>query len=245
MLHLEDVFTVNESVWIIIIVTESRSWTNVARRKKKSSGRWRNERSRDVYAKEASKKGLRSRSYFKLQELDQKFHLIRNGRCIVDLGAAPGGWSQYASLRVGSSGLVVAIDILQMEPLNNVKIHQCDITSPDALTSIVDLLGGRSVNVVLSDMAPNISGNSAVDSRNFSLLHRRIFNVCEQLLAASGALVFKIFNDHNSVRLRSLCATAFSSSEFYKPRASRSRSSETYVVARGYNGGSLRIDWEV
>lgn len=213
--------------------------------KHKSSGRWRSERSRDVYANEASKKGLRSRSYFKLQELDQKFHLLKNCKCVLDLGAAPGGWSQYASKRVGSSGLVVAIDILRMDPLENVKIHRCDITSPDALDKIIDSLDDRSVDVVLSDMAPNISGNSTVDSRNFSSLHSGIFVVCEKLLAESGALVFKIFNDHTSVRLRDRCASAFLSSEFYKPKASRSRSSETYVVARGYKGGSLCIDWDV
>ena len=131
--------------------------------RRKSSGRWLNEHFSDEYVKRAQREGWRSRAVFKLEELDLKSRLIRPGMVIVDLGAAPGGWSQYASRLLKGNGQVIAIDLLRMEPLDGVAFLQADFSSAAGLTELSGQLAGRPVDLVMSDLAPNISGMRSVD----------------------------------------------------------------------------------
>ena len=190
----------------------------------------------DGFVREAARLGVRSRSYFKIEEIDRRFELFKQGQTVLDLGASPGGWSQYASSRIGSQGRVIAVDLLDMKPLNQVCFMQCDITQQQAVDELTSAIGETQVNVVLSDMAPNITGNSTIDSRNFSEIHEAIFNVCRTAMAGQGSLVFKFFQDNESSALREMCAAQFADCKFYKPKASRSKSQEAYMIAKGFIG---------
>ncbi len=190
----------------------------------------------DGFVREAARLGVRSRSYFKIEEIDRRFELFKQGQTVLDLGASPGGWSQYASSRIGSQGRVIAVDLLDMKPLNQVCFMQCDITQQQAVDEVVSVIGERQVNVILSDMAPNITGNSTIDSRNFSEIHEAIFNVCRTAMAEQGSLVFKFFQDNESSVLREVCAAQFTDCKLYKPKASRLKSQEAYMIAKGFIG---------
>ena len=190
---------------------------------------------RDGYVKGASQIGARSRAYFKLQELDKKFRLLQPGHTVLDLGASPGSWSQYALSRVGRRGKVFACDILEMKPLAGVQFIRCDLRNPESVASLVTLVNGKEVNLVLSDMAPNITGNSSIDSRNFSDLHDAVLSVCELTLVDSGSLAFKLFQSEESASLKQRCEASFRLCQFYKPSASRPKSKELFMVAKGHN----------
>ena len=205
-------------------------------RQNRSSSQWRQMQENDGFVREAARLDVRSRSYFKIEEIDRKFELFKQGQTVLDLGASPGGWSQYASSRIGSQGRVIAVDLLNMKPLNQVCFMQCDITQQQAVDELTSAIGERQVNVVLSDMAPNITGNSTIDSRNFSEIHEAIFNVCRTAMAGQGSLVFKFFQDNESSALREMCAAQFADCKFYKPKASRSKSQEAYMIAKGFIG---------
>ena len=205
-------------------------------RQNRSSSQWRQMQENDGFVREAARLGVRSRSYFKLEEIDRKFELFKQGQTVLDLGASPGGWSQYVSSRIGSQGRVVAVDLLDMQPLNQVFFMQCDITQQQAVDELTSAIGERQANVVLSDMAPNITGNSTIDLRNFSEIHEAIFNVCRTAMAEQGSLVFKFFQDNESSMLREVCAAQFADCKLYKPKASRSKSREAYMIAKGFNG---------
>lgn len=190
---------------------------------------------RDGYVKSASQIGVRSRAYFKLEELDKKFRLLQPGQTVLDLGASPGSWSQYALSRVGRRGKVFACDILEMKPLAGVQFLRCDLRNPESVASLVTLVNGKKVNLILSDMAPDITGNSNIDARNFSDLHDAMLNVCELALADSGSLAFKLFQNEDTASLKQRCKASFRLCQFYKPRASRSKSKELFMVAKGHN----------
>ena len=206
------------------------------RRQNRSSSQWRQMQENDGFVREAARLGVRSRSYFKIEEIDRRFELFKQGQTVLDLGASPGGWSQYASSRIGSQGRVIAVDLLDMKQLNQVCFMQCDITQQQAVDELTSAIGETQVNVVLSDMAPNITGNSTIDSRNFSEIHEAIFNVCRTAMAGQGSLVFKFFQDNESSALREMCAAQFADCKFYKPKASRSKSQEAYMIAKGFIG---------
>ena len=205
-------------------------------RQNRSSSRWRQMQENDGFVREAARLGVRSRSYFKIEEIDRKFELFKQGQTVLDLGASPGGWSQYVSSRIGLQGRVIAVDLLDMQPLNQVCFMQCDITQQQAVDELTSAFGERQVNVVLSDMAPNITGNSTIDSRNFSEIHEAIFKVCRTAMSEQGSLVFKFFQDNESSVLREMCTAQFADCKFYKPKASRSKSQEAYMIAKGFNG---------
>ena len=205
-------------------------------RQNRSSSQWRQMQENDGFVREAARLGVRSRSYFKIEEIDRRLELFKQGQTVLDLGASPGGWSQYVSSRIGSQGRVIAVDLLDMQPLNQVCFMQCDITQQQAVDELTSVIGERQVNVVLSDMAPNITGNSTIDSRKFSEIHEAIFNVCRITMAEHGSLVFKFFQDNKSSMLREVCAAQFADCKFYKPKASRSKSQEAYMIAKGFNG---------
>ncbi len=199
----------------------------------KSSKRWLSEHFDDYYVKQAQQKGLRSRSAFKLLELQEKYELIRPGMVVVDLGAAPGGWCQVVRPLLGDQGRVVALDILEMEPLEGVEFIQGDFTEEMPLRALEDRLGGLEVDLVLSDMAPNMSGMSAIDQARTMYLAELALEFVRAHLKPGGDFVVKLFQgtdfDGYVREVRSL----FTKVQVRKPKASRPRSREVYLLARG------------
>ena len=202
---------------------------------KRPVSKWQRFRQKDSFVRNASRLGVRSRSYFKLEELDQQFNLLKSGMAVLDLGASPGGWSQYAQPRVGKKGMVLATDILSMQPISGVQFVQCDLADSDAPMRLLNHLQQRKVDLVLSDMAPNITGNATIDSRNYFDLYSAIFKVCEVALIESGSLVFKFFQTEETSILKQNCKILFDSCKIYKPKSSRSTSQESYMVSRNYH----------
>lgn len=201
-------------------------------RKSKSSGRWLAEHDRDEFVRRAAIEGWRSRAVFKLEEIDRRDRLIRPGMVVVDLGAAPGGWSQYAARQVGKNGRVVAMDLLEMPELENVTFVQGDFTQPDALIALQGILAGDRVDLVISDMAPNISGVRAVDQPRAMYLAELALDFAGQVLTADGSLLLKVFQGEGSEALLRLMRDSFEEVRIRKPKASRPRSREVYVMGR-------------
>lgn len=198
----------------------------------KSSRRWLAEHFDDPYVKQAQQQGLRSRAAFKLLELQEKYQLIRPGMTVIDLGAAPGGWCQVARPLVGPEGRVIALDILAMEPLEGVEFIHGDFTEDEPLRRLESVLGGTGADLVLSDMAPNISGMATVDQAKAMYLAELALEFARSQLNPGGDLVVKLFqgSDFDSYvrEVRSLFARV----QVIKPRASRPRSKEVYLLAR-------------
>jgi len=201
----------------------------------KSSSRWLKEHFDDEYVKRAQQEGLRSRAAFKLKELDDKDHFLGRGMTVVDLGAAPGGWSQVAAERVGDEGRVIALDLLPMDALAGVEVLRGDFTEQDTLDRLMTSLAGRPVDLVLSDMAPNISGMKSVDQPRAMYLTELAFEFAREVLRPGGGLVMKIFQGEGSDALMRSIRGAFRAVAVRKPKASRPRSREVYVVARNYH----------
>lgn len=199
----------------------------------KSSGRWLREHFNDPFVKEAQRQGYRSRAVFKLQEIDAKARLLRPGMVVVDLGAAPGGWSQYAAEKVGSQGHVVALDILPMDSLADTTVLQADFTEDEALRQLQDTLGGRPVDLVLSDMAPNISGMRAVDQPRAMYLVELALDFAREVLKPGGDFLVKTFQGEGFDPFLKEMRGEFQRVVSRKPGASRGRSREIYLLARG------------
>lgn len=199
-----------------------------------SSQRWLQEHESDDYVQRARREGYRSRAVYKLEELDRKDELIRPGMRVVDLGAAPGAWSQYAAERVGPKGQVIALDILPMEALAGVTILEGDFTEQSALDELMAALDGQPVDLVLSDMAPNMSGVKAVDQPRSIGLVELAWDLAEQTLRPGGGFVTKAFQGEGFDPLRDTLRRRFGTVKIRKPGASRSRSPEVYVVARNF-----------
>jgi 23S rRNA (uridine2552-2'-O)-methyltransferase len=202
-------------------------------RRSKSSGRWLEEHFSDPYVRRARDAGLRSRATFKLEEIDAAEKLIFPGAVVVDLGAAPGGWSQYAARRLAGNGRVYALDVLQMDPITGVKIMQGDFREQAVLDALLAELGSRRVDLVMSDMAPNISGVDVVDHARAVDLEARALDFSRQVLAPGGVLLVKVFQGAGFQELLAEARRIFEKVRMRKPNASRQRSSETYLVARG------------
>jgi 23S rRNA (uridine2552-2'-O)-methyltransferase len=202
----------------------------------KSSARWLNEHVNDPYVKQAQKDGYRSRSSYKLIQLNEKDRLIRPGMLVVDLGSAPGGWSQVAARLVGAKGRVLATDILPMEPLKNVDFIQGDFTEESVLKQVLDWLGGNQPDVVLSDIAPNISGIDSADQASSMYLVELALDMARQVLKPKGDFVTKVFQGAGSEEFLKDLRTSFDKVLIRKPAASRSRSREVYMVAKGFEG---------
>jgi 23S rRNA (uridine2552-2'-O)-methyltransferase len=201
--------------------------------KSKSSKRWLSEHFDDPYVKMAQQQGLRSRSAFKLVELQEKYELIRPGMTVVDLGSAPGGWCQVAKPLVGESGRVVGLDILGMEPVHGVDFILGDFTEEEPLRELEAVLGDQKVDLVLSDMAPNMSGMAAIDQAKAMYLAELALEFVKEHLKQGGDYVVKLFQgtdfDGYVKEVRSL----FEKVQVRKPKASRPRSREVYLLARG------------
>lgn len=202
----------------------------------KSSSRWLQEHVNDPYVKQAQKDGYRSRSSYKLVELNEKDRLIRPGMLVMDLGAAPGGWSQVAGTLVGSKGRVLATDILPMDPLKNVDFIQGDFREEAVLNQLLEQLHGERPDLVLSDMSPNISGISSADQAASIHLLELALDMARRVLEPGGAFVAKLFQGAGSDAYLKELRSAFDKVVIRKPAASRSRSREVYVVARGLKG---------
>lgn len=199
----------------------------------KSSHRWLDEHFSDAYVRQSQKDGYRSRASYKLLELDRKDRLLRPGMTVVDLGAAPGGWSQVAAERVGDRGRVLASDLLEMDPLAGVEFFRGDFTEQAVLDRLLEALGGQRADVVISDMAPNMSGMNAVDQPAAMYLVELALDMAHQVLWPGGHFVAKVFQGEGFDALLKQVRGQFDRVAVRKPDASRARSREVYWVARG------------
>ncbi|MBU1618022.1 MAG: 23S rRNA (uridine(2552)-2'-O)-methyltransferase RlmE [Gammaproteobacteria bacterium] len=199
-----------------------------------SSSRWLQEHVSDPFVQKAQKLGLRSRAAFKLDEIQDKDKLIKNGMTVVDLGSAPGSWSARAAELVGQAGCVVACDILPMDPLAGVAFLQGDFREEAVLNALLERIGGRNVDVVLSDMAPNMSGNSTVDQSRSMYLVELALEMCNNVLKKNGSFVVKVFHGEGFEPFVQQVRSVFTTVRIRKPDSSRARSSETYIVATGF-----------
>ena len=200
--------------------------------KKRRTNQWLQKRRSDGFVKRASHEGYRSRAVFKLQEIDHRDQLISSGMRVVDLGAAPGGWSQYVAEKVEPGGKVVAIDLLAMKPINKVTVLRGDFTHPDIQTQILRELGGPA-DLVLSDAAPNISGIREVDQANFLVVLNAALDFSTYILRKGGNLLIKVFEFPDLQHFRRRCEKEFKRVYPRKPPASRSKSREYYLIATG------------
>ncbi|MGL5336227.1 MAG: 23S rRNA (uridine(2552)-2'-O)-methyltransferase RlmE [Enterovibrio sp.] len=199
-----------------------------------SSGRWLKEHFDDKYVKEAQKKGFRSRAIFKLDEIQGKDKLLRSGMTVVDLGAAPGGWSQYAAEQVGASGMIIACDILPMDSLPGVSFLQGDFREEAVLNALLERIADKPVDMVMSDMAPNMSGNLVSDQARAMYLVDLALDMCQQVLVAGGSFIVKVFQGDGFDNYLAQVRTLFDTVKIRKPDSSRARSREVYIVATGY-----------
>ncbi len=200
----------------------------------KSSGRWLNEHLNDHYVKEAKKDGYRSRASYKLIELAKKDKLFRPGMNVVDLGAAPGGWCQVVSPLVGINGKVLASDILPMDSIEGVEFVIGDFTEDDVFKQLLNVLDGSTADVVISDMAPNMSGISGIDQPKAMYLVELALDMAKQVLKPGGSFVCKVFHGEGFEPWIKECRSSFTQVLTRKPDASRPRSKEVYLVAKGY-----------
>jgi 23S rRNA (uridine2552-2'-O)-methyltransferase len=202
----------------------------------KTSNAWLAEHFNDEFVKRARKEGYRSRAVYKLQEIDQRDRLLKPGMTVVDLGAAPGAWSQYLVERVGRSGRVIALDILPMEALPGVEVLQGDFTEEATLKALLDALGGRPIDLVISDMSPNISGVDSADRARAMYLSELALDFAAQVLKPGGAFLMKVFQGSGFSELYKVIQSKFTRVVSRKPKASRARSAEIYVLATGFRG---------
>ena len=200
----------------------------------KSSQRWLGEHFSDEYVKKAQQEGYRSRAIYKLKEIQEKDRILQPCMKVVDLGAAPGGWSQYATAIVGRKGRVVASDILPIDPLPFVEFVQGDFRDDDVLAEILSLLGEEKADLVISDMAPNMSGVDAVDQPRAIHLCELALDMAQRVLKPNGCFLVKLFQGEGSEAYLKDVKQHFKTVKIRKPAASRPRSREVYVLAQGF-----------
>jgi len=204
--------------------------------KSKSSKGWLKEHFDDHYVKRAQDEGVRSRAVYKLEELDQKDKLLRPGIAMVDLGAAPGGWSEYAAKKVGTKGTIIATDILPMDYLDGVEFIQGDFREDAVLDKILAAMDNQKADLVISDMAPNISGVGAVDQPASMYLVELALDLARQILKPGGNFVVKVFQGEGFDQYKQEVNDVFKVVKVRKPKASRPRSREVYILGQGFNG---------
>jgi 23S rRNA (uridine2552-2'-O)-methyltransferase len=201
----------------------------------KRSRSWLQRHSNDYYVRQAREQGWRSRAVYKLKEIDARDHLLKAGMTVVDLGSAPGGWSQYAAQRVGRQGRVIAMDMLEMAPILNVEFVQGDFREKAGLRQLIEQLGaGGRADLVISDAAPNITGMPAVDQPQVMDLAELSLQVAREVLGPSGCFVVKLFQGQDFDRYVLAVRACFDKAAVRKPAASRPNSREVYVVAKYY-----------
>jgi 23S rRNA (uridine2552-2'-O)-methyltransferase len=208
-----------------------------ARRRKPSSTEWLTRQLNDPYVAEAHRQGYRSRAAFKLQQLDQRFHLLSRGQRVVDLGCAPGGWTQVAAERVGRTGAVVGVDLSATDSVPGATVIQGDFRDAAIVDEIRNTLGGPA-DLVLSDMAAPATGHAATDHLRVVALAEDAFALAATLLKPGGAFVAKVFQGGTEGDLLAALKKSFAEVRHAKPAASRAESAETYVVAKGFRGNA-------
>ena len=201
--------------------------------KNKSNKAWLHEHVTDPYVRRAQAEGMRSRAAYKLQQLAERDKLLKPGMLVVDLGAAPGGWSQVARRAVGDAGRVVAVDLLEMTPVAGVRFIHGDFGDDAVLAAVEQALGGQGADLVLSDMAPNISGVASVDQARSVGLAELALDFAVNHLQPQGNFLVKVFQGSGFDELVRDIRGKFAQTQIRKPEASRSRSNEVYVVAKG------------
>lgn len=199
----------------------------------KSSSEWLKEHFDDYYVNKAKQDGWRSRAIYKLQEIDEKDQLFQNGMTVIDLGAAPGGWSQWTTHKVGEAGRVFALDILPVEPFAGVTFIQGDFREDEVYDALIHSLDGREVDLVMSDMAPNMSGNKGIDIPKAMYLVELCVDLADQVLKPNGDLLMKVFQGEGYDTLIKTLREKYTKVVTRKPKASRPRSKEIYLLARG------------
>lgn len=200
----------------------------------KSSNQWMQEHLNDEYVKKAKALGFRSRATFKLIEIIEKDHLIQSGMNIVDLGAAPGGWSEYARGIVGKKQKVIALDILEIDPIEGVDFICGDFRENEVYEQLNTLLDGAPIDVVMSDMAPNISGNKAIDQPSAMYLCELALETAEAILVEGGSFLVKVFQGTGFEEYKKQVKSSFDKVLIRKPKSSRARSNEVYILAKGF-----------
>lgn len=200
--------------------------------KSKSSGRWLQEHFSDPYVKQAQQEGYRSRAVFKLLEIQERDHLFKPGMIIVDLGAAPGGWSQLLAKLIKAQGKIIALDLLPIDPIENVQFIQGDFTEEAILQQLLTHLAGARPDWVISDMAPNMSGNESVDIPRSMFLAELALDFALRVLKPSGGFLVKVFQGEGFDKLLTELKRRFKAVVIRKPKASRGRSREMYLLAK-------------
>ncbi len=203
----------------------------------KSSKGWLKEHFDDAYVRKSREQGYRSRASFKLLEIQEKDRLLKPGLKVLDLGAAPGSWSQVATSLTGPAGSVIASDILDMEPLPNVQFIQGDFTEIDVYEQILDAIGVEKVDLVISDMAPNLSGMKEIDQPRVLYLAELALEMARTVLKQNGVLLVKVFQGSGLEVYQQAMKASFRTVKVRKPRASRTRSAELYLLAEGFMAG--------
>ena len=213
---------------------------------KKVNKAWLNDHVNDTYVKLAAREGYRARAAYKLKEIDEAFGLIKPGHLVVDLGSAPGAWSQYIRRRLSPEGAaagtldgtIIALDLLPMDPVEGVLFLQGDFREPEMLTRLTDAMGGRKADIVVSDMAPNISGIHSADAARIAHLVELAIDFAHHQKKPEGALVTKLFQGGASAELTALFKANFRTVKPYKPKSSRDKSAETFMVGVGLKPGA-------
>lgn len=200
----------------------------------KSSSQWMQEHFDDEYVKMAQTQGYRSRAVFKLAEIQEKDTLIKPGMNVVDLGAAPGGWSQYARQHLGKNNKLIALDILPMEPIDGVDFIQGDFCEQSVMDELFSALDGLAVHLVMSDMAPNMSGNKAIDQPRSLYLCELALDTAKSILTKNGCFLVKVFQGAGFDEFHRDVQSQFAKVVIRKPKASRPRSNEVYILAKGF-----------
>jgi len=202
--------------------------------KNKSSKRWLQTQNKDLYVKKARKLDFRSRAIYKLQEIDEKDQLIKPNYCVVDLGSSPGSWSQYLSGIINPSGRIVAIDILPMNPIEQVLFISGDFTDEIIQKQCLKEVGEYGADLVISDMAPNLTGIRVTDQSRNMAIAELVYDFSTQILKPGGDLLVKLFEGDGTYEYRQLLKEKFAKVVVRKPKASRDQSREFYVLARSY-----------
>jgi len=202
---------------------------------RRSSGSWRDRQEKDPYVQQARKDGWRSRAVYKLQQIDQKERLLKPGMTCVDLGSAPGSWSQYITECLKGNVRIIAVDLLEMDSLPSVEFIQGDFTEEAVLEQMLELLGNDKSALVMSDMAPNISGNKSVDQPRSQYLAELALELARQVLKPGGSFICKLFQGQGTDKYIAGCRAYFGRVRVIKPKASRAGSSEVFLVARNYH----------
>ena len=207
-------------------------------KKSKSSAQWLRDHESDEYVLRARREGYRSRASYKLLEIDEKFSLLRPGAVVVDLGAAPGGWTQVAVSKCGTKGFVVGVDLLDIEPLEGATLIKGDFTEDKVLAELLEVLQDRPVDLVISDMAPNLSGMKEIDQPLAIYLTELALEFACSTLRPGGALMMKCFEGSGLDGVRQVMRNNFKQLNNFKPKASRGKSREIYVLGRKLKGRS-------